>query len=56
MHWKSCKFGAVVAMNVIFVVFVVGRVVWRRHFNQGSEPELSGHVSVVRLCGTGVSE
>ena len=31
-------------------------VVWRRHFNQGSEPELSGHVSVVRLRGAGVSE
>ena len=25
MHWKLCKFGAVVAKNVIFVVFVVGR-------------------------------
>ena len=25
MHWKLCKFGVVVAKNVIFVVFVVGR-------------------------------
>ena len=31
-------------------------VVWRRHYNQGSEPELSGHVSVVGLCGAGLSE
>ena len=31
-------------------------VVWHPHFNQGSEPELSGHVSVVGLCGAGVSE
>ena len=38
-----------------FVVPCV-HVVWHRHFNQGSEPELSGHVSVVRPCGAGVSE
>ena len=25
MHWKLRKLGAVVAKNVIFVVFVVGR-------------------------------
>ena len=29
-----------------FVVPCV-HVVWHRHYNQGSEPELSGHVSVV---------
>ena len=31
-------------------------VVRHRHFNQGSEPELSGHVSVVRQRSARVSE